>query len=472
MSDYALVLHDRDAIIDPATGQLVPNARQNASDWTFKKDKTYPAPVPISATPAEGATTTRRMSKDWFEYVGSINTSAAWAKARVNWSGYFNAADNPEWPGGTTIPLTPNPYPKPAGVTSILNYVKVLEIKNGAARIETFLYSQPPPDPPKINPQTHPWLYCFFTSIAPDGTVGKAPNGLDFVFPLLAPGDAWIRLDRLSLDVELPTEATMPTETRPLIRDTSRHNGFIDAAVSQANGVRMLIPRAGISWGYSDAQFVATYQGAKDNGLYRSSYHVIYTDQPIVETTARPGVSQLNHWFNIHPKRDVIPRVIDFEVDRGDTPAQKAAAMTLMSDEVQKRDGERPIIYSRTNLINQWLVGWSDDYKNDHYYIIAQYLTDPTKEHPGPPDIPNGIDPSRIIMHQSADKLPGFPGEAQSAALDRIRWQNGDNAAMDQFIAANWGTVVTPPPPPGDDRNDILEEAKTITANALEAAKT
>ena len=119
----------------------------------------------------------------------------------------------------------------------------------------------------------------------------------------------------------------MPTGTdRPLLRDYSKHQGFVDFQVAASKGVLGAISRASISWGYQDPKFKFNYTSAHDVGMYRSSYHVIYPDQPIMR--------QIDNWYEQHPQIDGFPRVIDLELKRGQSPRVIGDAVWNMSEEV------------------------------------------------------------------------------------------------------------------------------------------
>ena len=228
---------------------------------------------------------------------------------------------------------------------------------------------------------------------------------------------------------------------RTLWRDYSKHQGFVNHGIASLNGVVGMFARSTISWGYQDAMFPHNWIESKENGLYRTSYHVPYPKEP--------AVKQLDNWYRVHPEIDTIPRVVDMELEHGASPGQIADVIWLFSEIVLARDGVRPIIYSRKNLIDKWLIGWSESDLNAHKWWLAQYLWDRMREHPGPPTLPNRIRRENVIMHQTADKKKGFPGEAESNAVDYDRWEIGNEAQMHQYIADTWGGgVVTPPQPP------------------------
>jgi hypothetical protein len=236
------------------------------------------------------------------------------------------------------------------------------------------------------------------------------------------------------------------TETRPFAIDVSSNQGLINWPKLNAdprNPLAVAI-RAGISWGYIDKYFKLNWQGAVDVLLPAAPYHVLYPDQPVV--------MQADTWFSVAPDPGDWQgrRIIDLELARGAAPMIIADVFMGISDLVRSRDGATAIVYSRKNLIEQWLVPYlSNDELNSHYFILAQYLKPRpgqvyADEHPGPPDIPAAIKPERVIMQQTSDHRPGPPGAVTSAALDTDRWLLGD--AFDMGAWMDWEKAVLPEP--------------------------
>lgn len=225
----------------------------------------------------------------------------------------------------------------------------------------------------------------------------------------------------------------------PLWVDVSRYQGICDFQAMQAGGVRGVAMRANISWGYEDDTFKQNWQWAGDAGLYRTPYHVLYPDQD--------AQRQVDNWFSTCPAIDSIPRVVDLELERAQTGYLIGERTRQISDLIFAHDEQRPIIYTRYNLANAWLKNWSNAFKNDHYWWLAQYRWNRSLEHPGPPTLPNGVEREQVILHQTADKKAAPAGWISERNLDRDRWQIGDEVIMDAWIEATWGSPEPPPPP-------------------------
>jgi hypothetical protein len=244
---------------------------------------------------------------------------------------------------------------------------------------------------------------------------------------------------------------------RPLWRDYSRWQGQVDFSIATANTVLGMAARSTISWGYQDPWFPRNWLESDRYGLYRTSYHIIYPDQSVIRQT--------DNWYRSHPEIDIIPRVIDLEKENGMHPNTIANSTWEMSELVKSRDGIRPIIYSRKGLIDKWLSSWTPEMLNEHYYWLAQYRYLPI-EHAGPPDLPERVDRSNVIMHQTSHKKPGFPGEVESKSVDWDRWEIGSTTGMHQWIAQNWGGEIPIPPTNCTCLDEI--EALDVRVTALE----
>ncbi len=243
---------------------------------------------------------------------------------------------------------------------------------------------------------------------------------------------------------------------RPLWRDAARYQMYYNHAIAALNGVMGIFARAGISWGYHDPFFRHIYDGAKGL-MYRSSYHVLYPSQDVVQQADKV-------WYVEQPEIDIIPRAIDLELSNDQYWERIGDQAWNMSELVLSRDGARPIIYSRYKLIEKWLRKWTPEMMDEHYWFLAQYRYVRSIEHAGPPTLPkyifggagalgaDMITRDHVILHQTADKKAPFPGEVPTPyagkSADWDRWELGTKEEMHAFIKNTWGEGNVLPPPP------------------------
>ncbi len=235
----------------------------------------------------------------------------------------------------------------------------------------------------------------------------------------------------------------MNVSERPLIIDVSEHQGQLNYNALSGNPDKSLVPhiiisRAGLGkYGHmDDKQFVRNWEKCKQFGYFRQSYYAYWP--------WHPAGRQLDEWFKINPTIDVLPRVIDLEENAHDVEAEFIAdRMWEWSEEILRRDGYRPWIYSRKNLIDPWLASWTDEMLNAHYYIIAEYNNRRDQEEEGF-NLPNRVNANRCVAKQTADKMelgPNLP------IIDRDRWMLGDALQLDDWITTNYSGDVPSPPP-------------------------
>lgn len=230
---------------------------------------------------------------------------------------------------------------------------------------------------------------------------------------------------------------------QPLWIDISHHQGLFDfSAAAEKTGDNKVwgcFSRTG--WGeYGgriDQQFERNWPGSRVFD-YRSSYWAYWPYYP--------HQHQLDLWFTNCPEIDVIPRMIDMEVGNAPDPFI-ADCMWDMSEQILARDGYRPIIYSRTALIEKWLATWTSEQLNAHYYLLAQYdlndKDDPSTwgEYNGIV-IPDRINADRVLWKQTTSLLPLHQG---SGNVDRDRWIWTDAETMHEQIEQMWGGAAPPP---------------------------
>ena len=248
---------------------------------------------------------------------------------------------------------------------------------------------------------------------------------------------------------------------RELGIDVARYQGFAKWSVFPAYDVLYAGIRSTISWGYQDPTFPHNWSESRRVMIERTPYHVIYPKQP--------AIRQMDNLYKVCPERPDLPRALDLELagdGSGDPypapPSQQATTLWQCVEIIKQRDGEYPIIYSRKELIDRWLLSWTTNMLNSVWWWLAQYpklgyLQKPY-EHPGPVALPNRVNVERVIIHQTSDRIAPFPGSISpydTKTLDRNRWVNP--ISLTDWLKTRNGQ----PPPPAltlDQRMDRIEK--------------
>lgn len=255
-----------------------------------------------------------------------------------------------------------------------------------------------------------------------------------------APNMVWVVANKVA-----PYFETQSGLDRPLCRSYSRYDGdHVDLDIAKLNGVLLMAQRSTLGWSGIDPTFDDRYIQAGDIGMFRTSYHIHYPSLSVPK--------QFDHWITIHPDRDIIPRVIDAELQDGQTDAKVGETIWDMMELCYNYDGVWPLVYSRYLLLDKWLKYWTPEQLSVLQLWGARYLWDRTREHPGPPYDINGMPnigrklrEDQWLFHQTADKKAPFAGETdRETIVCWERWQHGTTSDMFRYISENWniGTPV------------------------------
>ena len=219
--------------------------------------------------------------------------------------------------------------------------------------------------------------------------------------------------------------------------DVSRYNSLVNWEIAARNGVTFAGIRAGISYAYRDPFAAINFAGAREVGIRRLAYHVLYP--------AESAAKQADNYFAITAGQDVWP-VPDLELAHDQTATRITDTALEWCRLVERETGKRPVMYSRADRVNNHMTAgaWRDSYN----WWLAHYLSYPA-EKPSPPALPVGV--TKWLVHQNADKILAWPG-LQSGGIvscDINRW-NGTDADMRAWFG---GTTV----PTIAERLDALE---------------
>lgn len=245
-------------------------------------------------------------------------------------------------------------------------------------------------------------------------------------------------------------------DDRPFFTDKSNTNGPLNAEKARAlkPWLQGFAFRGSISWGYTDPVLAHDVEIASGYDFWWFVYHVLYPKQSaarqmdrMLKTASNPGPSGR--------------RILDIELagdGRGDPdpapPGRWAELAWDVSEMCLREDGKRPIIYSRTSLVNAWLVPfWTTSQLNAHYWWLAVYLArwlavarwaaGANGEYLGEILLPKGLQRERVLMVQTSDTCPAFtlypPGPVEprgSYRQDTDRWMLGERESIVEFAGA------------------------------------
>lgn len=205
--------------------------------------------------------------------------------------------------------------------------------------------------------------------------------------------------------------------------DFSQPDGIIIApnwlGILEALNPTFVAGRATVSWAYVDPVFLRLWPQIK---VPRFAYGVIYPDQPVKSQTDHFLSTVGDNWELAYPVQDA-------ELDRGVPVNQITDAILQWQANIQAAIGKRPLLYSRAGWIDQYTR--NDGWRAREIWWLANYLNDATREHPGPPTMPNGVD--TYLIHQTCQKYPVPSGVTARLYTDSDRW-NGTLDDVHKFF--------------------------------------
>lgn len=211
----------------------------------------YPQTVQLFTSPHSGEGQVP-YNKAWLYYLRDLQPSdeaAVWL-TRVA-AGLFNK-------GNEFIPILDleslKDDPVAVSISAGGNVLKILEIKNGSARIEMVYYKKSPPA--NLNYENKPWLVTKFTSISRDGDLGNA-GGIDVYFPNLAKSrnGYWVEMKRVELFPNTPYCA-VTISSRTLLSEPRTGAQIGTIAAGQPITIREYLPQGSNVWGRVDQGWI------------------------------------------------------------------------------------------------------------------------------------------------------------------------------------------------------------------------
>lgn len=308
MAQHIEVKHDADYMDYPS--------RTADPLWrkTWSGAYAYPAPVALWSSPRSGDTAHRILEWNWL-LIKAVNTPEAWERIKRNNAGWINWAQNKEWDQGEVLGDKPEPMPIVEGITSIGAKHRVLEVRNGSAKIEA--YDPKKTIPSRHTPETHPHLWVRFRAIDDNGTLSDV-NGHEFYFPIFndtITGECWIPLEKAHLRDGEPTWDELKDPNEIVVEDEVRLSIIVTSSnglnVRSAPDVGASKSSAGLSPGYTPTVYeIREVSGdtwgriseagghwiaLQYNGNYYTSWRPGYEKEPeiIIEPKPRPAFGAL-----------------------------------------------------------------------------------------------------------------------------------------------------------------------------------
>ena len=219
----------------------------------------------------------------------------------------------------------------------------------------------------------------------------------------------------------------MTMNEKPFGIDVSRYQGQIDwdAVASHVPRIHFAGIRASINTGYTDTWFARNWEEAKRVGVARTAYHIFFP--------GTPAEQQVNHFLRvIGDDFGELPLTLDMELDHGIHYQRIAERILQFSTLIESRTGRKPILYSRTNWVNEHVIGNSTPptWLAEHDWWVALYGIG-EDEHPGPVTLPRGVPVSRFKIHQTTNQ--GKPIGVESKQMNYDRWQ-GDLNSFEAYL--------------------------------------
>lgn len=207
-----------------------------------------------------------------------------------------------------------------------------------------------------------------------------------------------------------------------------------DLVAKHSHNPKFIGIRMGISWAYIDPFGQSSWIGAGKIGLKRMPYFVGYFGED--------AKAQVTNWKKImNGQAGEGPEILDAELDHGLSFLKIQQTMHDILLYMEDMFMRKPIIYSRSGWINEFISGQGTIYPikppkwlNDYQYWLAHYNADKSIEKASPPSLPAGVMREKVLIHQSAEPPTPAGFGTSGSKLDYDRWQNSGNPSFEEFF--------------------------------------
>jgi lysozyme len=218
------------------------------------------------------------------------------------------------------------------------------------------------------------------------------------------------------------TELPAGAAARPKGHDVSSHQKNVNWPKARDKGARFVYVKATESKDYRNPYFAQQYRGARNQGIVRGAYHFAVPDKSSGRTQAAYFVRNGGGWT-----RDgwTLPPALDIEYNPyskkhkcyGMSKAKLVSWIGSFSDEVLRRTGRRPVIYTNYRWWKS-CTGNSAAFGRNHALWLAHYAKDS-----GP--LPRGWSYWTFWQYSNKGSLPGDQNLFNGTAAQLKRFARG-----------------------------------------------
>lgn len=171
---------------------------------------------------------------------------------------------------------------------------------------------------------------------------------------------------------EVPASAA----ARPRGHDVSSHQGTVSWSGARSKGARFVYVKATESTTYRNPYFSGQYNGARKAGLLHGAYHFALPDRSSGRSQAAYFVRHGGKWkadgWTLPPALDIEHNPYSSHTCYGLSRSRMVSWIKSFSNEVNRRTGRRPVIYTSTAWWNA-CTGGSRAFAKDHPLWVARY---------------------------------------------------------------------------------------------------
>ncbi|MFI7387709.1 lysozyme [Streptomyces sp. NPDC049813] len=202
-----------------------------------------------------------------------------------------------------------------------------------------------------------------------------------------------------SVLAELPAQAA----AKPRGHDVSSHQKNVDWRKAKSKGARFVYVKATESTNYKNPYFTQQYNGARRVGIIRGAYHFALPNKSSGKAQASYFVRNGGGWtrdgWTLPPALDIEYNPYSKKKCYGLSKARTVAWIKSFSDEVRRRTGRRPVIYTNS-LWWKTCTGNSRAFAATHPLWLAHYSS-------GPGALPAGWAYWTFWQYANGGSLPG-----------------------------------------------------------------